>query len=106
MTKTSWKNLSFKEVDANIEQYYNDVDPYTRLALIINNCSSYPLKYKNFNYTTGWPMEPVLNMFDKDEVIAPGKASGMLWCRHRGNHFGNAYILACVLNIVKSLLLT
>ena len=73
-------------------------------AVIIENSSQYPLEYTSCGYLSGYPLEPVGDMFTTSyrpaeqllcndishgaRVIPPESSAGMLWMRHKGGNFG------------------
>lgn len=59
-------------------------------GLIIVNKSSYPLEYVCSGYDSGYPIEPVLTMFNprSPHVIFPNDCGALLWSRHMGGNLG------------------
>ena len=64
---------------------------FCHVGLIIENQSSFPLVYVNAGYNAGYPVEPVLNVFEKSEdnkVIPSKSAAALIWRLHKGGNFG------------------
>ena len=82
-----------EDIDKRIQNYYDTKKPNVGLGVVIKNyTTNYDLEYVNSGYTTGWNVEPVMNMFDKgNRVIAKGYAGGLMWDRHAGGEAGKQF---------------
>jgi len=80
-----------KAAEEYLSSYIAKQDWDSCKGLIIENNSSYPLEYVNSGYNAGYPVEPVLNVFEKsgdDRVIPPNSAAALVWRLHCGGNFG------------------
>jgi hypothetical protein len=87
----AYSGKSGKDIDNCITSYFKENKPSVGLGVIIKNSSSYELEYVNSGYCSGYPVKPIVEMFEKRDqayVISPGKTGGLVWDRHGGGEFG------------------
>ena len=83
------------QIDNCVSEYFRTKNPNVGLGVIIKNSSSYDLEYVNNGVVSGWCLEPVVNMFSRDEKedvykIKPGQAGALMWDRHGWGEFGTS----------------
>jgi len=87
----SGEGLSREKVEEYIRDYEKREEWDSCKGVIIENNSQYSLEYASCGQVSGWPVEPVGNMFVERNgvrVIPPKSCGGMIWRLHRGGNFG------------------